>query len=94
MCSEGKYQEAALNYRNSIKKDVNFAEAHYRLAVAELKQGNGPEAYSEFQRAVNLAPNREDIRVELADLALRFYSADPRKHKSFTIRSVIPLSTC
>src|SRR6266478_1793273 len=79
MYSEGKYQEAALNYRNSIKKDANFAEAHYRLAVAELKQGNGPEAYSEFQRAVNLAPNRDDIRVELADLALRFYSADPRK---------------
>jgi tetratricopeptide (TPR) repeat protein len=83
MYSEGKYEEAALNYRNSIKKDANFAEAHHRLAVAELKQGNGPEAYSELQRAGNLAPNRDDIRVELADLALRSYSADPRKPQIF-----------
>jgi tetratricopeptide (TPR) repeat protein len=79
MYSEGKYEAAVLSYRNSIKKDANFAEAHYRLAVVELKQRNGLEAYSEFQRAVNLAPNRDDIRVELADLALKSYSADPRK---------------
>jgi tetratricopeptide (TPR) repeat protein len=79
--SEGKYPEAVLNYRNGIKKDANFAEAHYRLGLAELKQGNGRGAYDEFQRAVALAPNREDIRVELANLVLMSYSADPGKPK-------------
>jgi tetratricopeptide (TPR) repeat protein len=77
--SQGKYADAVLNYRNGIKKDASFAEAHYRLGLAELKQGNGPEAYDEFQRAVDLAPSREDVRVELADLALGSYSVDPSK---------------
>src|SRR5579859_2497394 len=67
--SEGQYEDAALNYRNGIKKDPDFAEAHYRLARAEVKRGNGSEAFNEFRRAVALAPDRDDFRVDLADLA-------------------------
>jgi tetratricopeptide (TPR) repeat protein len=81
--AEGKYPDAVLNYQNSIKKDGNSAEAHYRLALAELKQGasHAPAAYEKLQRAVYLAPGREDCRVELADLVLKFYSSDSSKPK-------------
>src|SRR5438552_2439642 len=79
--AEAKYGEAALNYRNGLKKDANSAEAHYRLGLAESKQGHFRGAYDEWRRAVELAPNRDDIRVDLADLALVSYSHDPKKPK-------------
>jgi len=79
--SAGKYEEAALNYRSGIQKSPNLAEAHYRLALAEEKQGELPEAYGELQRALSITPGRDDIRVELADLALRSYSVSQRKAK-------------
>ena len=77
--SEGKYEEAALNYRNSIERNPNFAEAHYRLALTEQKQEDPVNAYGELQRAISIAPDRDDIRVELADLALRSYNSSPQK---------------
>src|ERR1700720_3413702 len=72
----GKYSEAELNYRKAIQKELRSSEAYYRLGLTELKlQQSGP-AYLDFQRAVNFAPDREDIRIELANLALSIYSAD------------------
>jgi len=75
----GKYEDAALNYRNSIQRSPNLAEAHYRLAIALEAEGQAAEAFSELRRAMTAAPEREDIRVELADLALRSYSVSPQK---------------
>jgi tetratricopeptide (TPR) repeat protein len=81
--SEGKYEEAALNYRSSIQRTPNLAEAHYRLALVEEKQGGLRDPYDELQRALSITPSRDDIRVELADLALRSYSASQRKAQVF-----------
>jgi tetratricopeptide (TPR) repeat protein len=77
--SAGKYEDAVLNYRKGIQRNPNFAEAHYRLALTHEKRGEPAEAYGELQRAIISAPDRDDIRVELADLALRSYSAGQRK---------------
>ena len=73
--------DAAINYRKSIQKQPQDAEAHYRLARAESNQGNQVNAYNELQQASTLAPNRDDIRVELADVALIVYQATPGKPK-------------
>jgi tetratricopeptide (TPR) repeat protein len=79
--AEGKFDEASINYRKSITSNPQDAEAHYRLALDELKLGQGGEAYNEFTRATKLAPARDDVAVAFADFALVAYSADPKKPK-------------
>jgi tetratricopeptide (TPR) repeat protein len=79
--AKGKYADAAINYRKSIQKLPQVAEAHNRLGLAESKQGHPIEAYQEFQQAVTLAPNRDDIRIQLADVALAIYQATPSRPK-------------
>jgi len=80
--SEGKYADAAINYRNGIKKDPRSAEARYRLGLIEQKQGNAQAAYKELLAAVELAPARDEIRIELADLVLNSYTADPKRPRT------------
>ena len=76
--SEAKYTEAALSYRIGINKDANAADAHHGLGLAESRMGDFPTAYAEMLTATRLAPERDDFRVDLADLALVSYSSDPR----------------
>jgi len=79
--AEGKYEEAGINYRKCISSSPQNAEAHYRLALDDLKLDNQGEAYPEFRRAAQLAPDRDDIAMAFADFALMNYSSDPRKPK-------------
>ena len=37
--AEEKYNEAILEYKNALKKDPRFAEAHYQIGIANLRQG-------------------------------------------------------
>ena len=74
---QGKYAEAAINYHKSAQKDPNSAEVHYRLGLAELKQGNSVVAYQELRQGLQLAPDRDDIRIKLADVALNGYRDTP-----------------
>ncbi len=77
----GRYAEASINYRKSINSNPRNAEAHYRLALDALKLGEVTAAYDELTRAAQLAPGRDDIAIEKADLALISYSRDPKKPK-------------
>lgn len=79
--SQGKFADASLNYQKSLQKDPRVAEAHYRLGLAELKQDHLRVAYEEFRRGSDLAPGRDDIRIQLADVALNGYQASPGKPK-------------
>ena len=72
----GKYDEAILNYRKAIQKDARSGEAHYRIALAELKTGNNREAYGALLTARGLLPERRDVRVTLGDLLLLAYMND------------------
>src|SRR5947208_10873671 len=45
----GKYREAAIQYENAIQVDARFAEAHYKLALAEMKLQRSEEHTSELQ---------------------------------------------
>ncbi len=78
---QGKYAEAVINFRKSIQKDPTSAEPHYRLGLAELKQGNALVAYQELHRGVDLAPARDDIRIQLGDVALNGYQESRQKPK-------------
>ena len=77
--TQGKYADASLNYEKSIQKDAKVAESHYRLGLAESKQGHERTAYEELRRASDLAPGRDDIRIQLADIALNGYQSTPSK---------------
>jgi len=74
----GKYNDATLNYRNSIQKNPQSSEAYYRLGLALLKQGTANEAYQALNRAVTLDPKNNPAKVDFANLCLAVYARDPR----------------
>ena len=82
--ASGKTDDAILQYKKAIQKDPNFGEAHYRLALALLKQKTKAiEAYGSLKRAVELMPDNIDAKVQLADLSLLSYMAIPSRPKRF-----------
>jgi len=66
----GKLDEAAIEYRNALSIDANYAEAHYRLASVYLKTQRWPRAAQELTRTVELQPENYAARVDLAQLLI------------------------
>src|SRR5260370_8658175 len=48
----GKYKEASIMYRTALQKDMKYGDAHYRLALTELKLDQPVAAVGELRRAV------------------------------------------
>src|ERR1700704_5701531 len=73
---KGQYKNASIMYRSALQKDAKFGDAHYRLALAELKMDQPVAAVGELRRAVELLkpdrPERTDARVKLADIYLDY----------------------
>jgi tetratricopeptide (TPR) repeat protein len=76
--ASGQYGDAALNYRNAIKKTPTSGEAYYRLGLALLKQNQVGDAYQSFNHAVQLSPRNIPAKVQFGDLALAIYARDPK----------------
>jgi predicted Zn-dependent protease len=74
----GKYDDATIQYRKALQKDAKSGEAHYRLALVELKLEKPIQAYGELQRAVELMPDHIQALFRLGQLALTIYNADSR----------------
>ncbi len=72
-----KYDDAALQYQKALQKNPNFGDAHYRLALVELKRGKAAGAYKELQRTVELMPDNIPAVFRLGQLELRIYNGDP-----------------
>ena len=68
--AEGKYREAAIQFRNAILIDSRFAQAHYDLSQAYLKLGDSNDAYQELNRTVELAPDNYRAHTDLANLLI------------------------
>jgi tetratricopeptide (TPR) repeat protein len=81
--AKGAYSDASLNYRKAIQKDPSFGPAYYQLGLSELRLGKSSDAYQALSRAVELLPNREDVKVTLAGLAMAAYVADRRRPEIF-----------
>ncbi len=79
----GKNEEAILNYRKAIQRDAQFGEAHYRLALAELKTGNAGAAYPALVVANRLLPRRSDVKESLADFLLLAYIGDQSRPQAY-----------
>lgn len=76
LAAGGKYEEAALNYRRALQGRPDYGDAEYGLGLAFGKLGKQPEAYQALSHAVELLPERDDVKVALADLSLSGYLAD------------------
>jgi cytochrome c-type biogenesis protein CcmH/NrfG len=77
--ARGKYREASILYRSAIKKDPRYGEAYYRLGLTELRREQISTAAYAFRRAVELQPDNEDAKVQLANIYLLAYAGSARK---------------
>jgi tetratricopeptide (TPR) repeat protein len=71
----GKYREARIMYLSALKFDARYGPAYYGLARADLKLNNLQETVRALRRAVELlddGPERDDARIKLADIFLRY----------------------
>jgi tetratricopeptide (TPR) repeat protein len=76
---QGKYEDAAINYRKAIQKDANYGDAYYRLGLATSKEDNVLESYNALFRASQLLPNNIEVKEKFAELCLEYYLKDPRR---------------
>jgi tetratricopeptide (TPR) repeat protein len=60
-------------YRRALQKDRKSAEAWYRLGLVDARLGAWGEAFSAYQRAVELNPANTDAAAKLADLYFASY---------------------
>ena len=60
---EEKYAEAALEFRNALRIDPGFVEAYYGLSQAAGAQHNWAVVRASLDKVIELAPGREDARL-------------------------------
>jgi tetratricopeptide (TPR) repeat protein len=90
--AQGKYEDAALNYRKAAQLRPEMGEAWFRLGLARVREGRDNEAYDAFNQAIQKTPSLTDAKIALADLAMRDYFADPRRPPKFynQLRTLLP----
>jgi cellulose synthase operon protein C len=65
-----QYREAAIQFQNALHVDQRFADAHYKLALTQLKLGQWPDAYQQLTTTIALDPHNYDARLEKAKLMI------------------------
>lgn len=65
---QGKYAEAAIEYRNAIQADPKSADAHDRLASAYIKEANWDGAVKELEQTIALQPNNTRAQLNLGNI--------------------------
>ena len=70
LMEQRKFQEAILEYRNAIKADGFYGEAHFQLAEAYASSGNSRAAYREYVRAADLLPQDTRAQIKAATFLL------------------------
>ncbi|MBO0910569.1 MAG: tetratricopeptide repeat protein [Acidobacteria bacterium] len=77
--AEDRYREAAIQFENAIRVDGNFAAAHYQLARTYLRLGDGPHAYLETQRTLELQPDNYKAHADIANMLAADYASTADK---------------
>src|SRR6516164_4309262 len=80
-----KYPEALIFYGRALQLDTKFAEAHYRMALTQMKLGSWSSAYRELSRAAELEPENWTVQQELAQLELAAGKPQPAKDRALLI---------
>ena len=65
-----KYDSADIQFKKALQIDPKYAEAHYQLAEADLKQQKSADAFKEMSAAVELDPTHIKARLALGGMYL------------------------
>mgnify|MGYP005812305937 CR=1 FL=1 len=79
-----KYAEAVVEYRNAVKKDPKFGDAHLKLAETYVQVANLGQALREYVYAADLMPQSKEAQLKAGAfllLAKRFDDAKARAEK-------------
>src|SRR5215469_697484 len=77
--ARGDQAEAVLDFRKAIQQNPQYVEAFRQLADSQAKRGDLARALASEERAFQLRPDDNAIRVEVADAALALYLANPQR---------------
>lgn len=78
--NSGKYQEAIIEFRNAIRIDRRFEEAHHQLAKAYLMLADISGARRELQTTVDLDPNNLEAKLQLANVLVAAHEYGEAQH--------------
>jgi tetratricopeptide (TPR) repeat protein len=81
---QGKYREAAIEYRNAIKRTPQSLEAHSKLADAAARANDTPTAVGEVLRLAELAPGDVAAQVRAGSIYLLAGRYDEAKKSAET----------
>ena len=78
--TEGKFNEAIIEYRNVIQIDPKHAQAYYKLGLSYLRVKMFREAFVSLNKSLELNPDNSDARIQIGTLFLlsRRQSEGPR----------------
>lgn len=66
----GNIDKASIEFKNVLQIDPKTAKPYYYLGRIEEKRTNWPQAFGDYQKAVELDPNDLDARLRLAQILL------------------------
>ena len=66
--AQGKFPEALIMFKNSLKADPTFAEAHYQIGLVLLQKRDFQQALGEFGRAIDRKPEMTKARYQIGTL--------------------------
>ena len=67
---KGQYGDAVIEFRNAVRLDPRFVDAYYQLAQADAAQHAWTSAFASLEKAIELDPNRLDVRLDRGRLYL------------------------
>ena len=88
--AQGDYRDAANQYRNALKIDKGYTDAHYRLAQAYEHLGQFNAAYAELTVTVALQPTNLNARIDLGNLLLSGGKTDEAEAQAKAVMAAQP----
>lgn len=84
---KGQYREAEIQFQNAIQTDSRYAEAHYKLALAAMKLGDGQTALQELTTTLQIQPDYYTAQLDLANLLiLARHFSEAKEHLDLLIQ--------
>ncbi len=77
-------------YRLAIKKGANYTDLHLKLSLLLYQSGFVEESVLEMEKAVNLSPDEDGLRIELGKLYLAGGSLEMAKEQFFIALEINP----